>query len=80
MFFLAFLPQFVSSGRDDAPWQIVQLGVVFTVQACILFGLLGYFAGHVGRWLKRNGSAGIWLDRIAGTVFVGLGMKLILGR
>ena len=80
MFFLAFLPQFVSSERGDTPSQIVQLGFIFTLQACILFGLLGYFAGHVGRWLNRNGSAGLWLDRIAGTVFVGLGVKLVISR
>jgi len=80
MFFLAFLPQFVSSSRDDAPWQIFQLGVIFTLQACVLFALLGYFAGHVGRWLNRNGSAGLWLDRVAGTVFVGLGMKLVISQ
>jgi len=79
MFFLAFLPQFVSNERGDAPWQIVQLGTVFTIQAALLFGLLGYFAGQVGQWLNRNKSAGLWLDRLAGTVFVGLGLKLVIG-
>ena len=79
MFFLAFLPQFVAAERGDAPWQIAQLGLIFTLQAALLFGLLGYFAGHVGRWLNRNAKAGLWLDRIAGTVFVGLGLKLIIG-
>ena len=80
MFFLAFLPQFVVADRGDAPWQIAQLGLIFTLQAALLFGLLGYFAGHVGRWLNRNAKAGLWLDRIAGIVFVGLGLKLILDR
>lgn len=80
VFFLAFLPQFVSSEQGSVPWQIVQLGVVFTLQACILFGLLGYFSGHVGAWLGRNSRVDVWLDRIAGTVFVGLGAKLMLGR
>ncbi len=80
MFFLAFLPQFVSTERGDAPWQIAQLGLVFTLQACVLFGLLGLFAGHVGRWLNRNARAGLWLDRLAGVVLVGLGMKLLAGR
>ena len=79
MFFLAFLPQFVAAERGDAPWQILQLGLIFTVQAALLFGLLGYFAGHVGRWLNRNVKAGLWLDRIAGAVFVSLGLKLIIG-
>ena len=79
MFFLAFLPQFVMAERGDAPWQIAQLGLIFTLQAALLFGLLGYFAGHVGHWLTRHAKAGQWLDRIAGTVFVGLGLKLIIG-
>ena len=80
MFFLAFLPQFVSSQRGDAPWQLAQLGAVFTLQAAMLFGALGYFAGQVGRWLNRNESAGLWLDRVAGTVFVALGLKLVISR
>ena len=80
MFFLAFLPQFVAGDRGDAPWQIAQLGLVFTLQSALLFGLLGYFAGHVGRWLNRNAAAGLWLDRLAGAVFVGLGLKLLLGK
>jgi threonine/homoserine/homoserine lactone efflux protein len=79
MFFLAFLPQFVVNTRGEAPWQIAQLGLTFTLQAALLFGLLGYFAGHVGAWLNRHASAGQWLDRVAGTVFVGLGLKLIIG-
>ena len=79
MFFLAFLPQFVVSSRGDASWQILQLGLVFTLQAAALFGLLGWFSGHVGSWLKRHERAGLWLDRIAGAVFIGLGVKLAAG-
>lgn len=80
MFFLAFLPQFVVTQRGDTPWQLAQLGLIFTVQAALLFGLLGYFAGQVGSWLNRNDRAGLWLDRIAGTVFVALGLKLVVSR
>lgn len=80
MFFLAFLPQFVATSRGDTPWQIIQLGVVFTLQAAALFGTLGYFAGQIGQWLDRHAGAGHWLDRIAGGVLVGLGLKLIVTR
>ena len=64
----------------DAPWQIAQLGVTFTLQGALLFGLLGYFAGVIGQWLNRRERAGLWLDRVAGTIFVGLGLKLIVSR
>ena len=80
LFFLAFLPQFVIRGRNDTVWQIVQQGIVFTLQAALLFGLLGYFAGHVGRWLQRHARAGLWLDRMAGVVFVGMGLKLLISH
>ncbi len=80
MFFLAFLPQFVLPTSGPAPWQIVQLGLIFTLQAALLFGALGYFAGSIGAWLARHGRAGVWLDRIAGTVFVALGVRLMVSR
>lgn len=80
LFFLAFLPQFVVTARGDAPWQIAQLGVVFTLQGAILFGSLGWFAGHVGAWLARHERAGLWLDRTAGAIFIALGLRLIVAH
>ncbi|QNM97401.1 LysE family translocator [Chitinimonas koreensis] len=80
LFFLAFLPQFVDAGRGGAAWQIGQLGLLFTLQAAVLFGALGYFAGRIGQWLVRSPRAGVWLDRVAGTVFVALGARLIVAR
>jgi threonine/homoserine/homoserine lactone efflux protein len=80
LFFLSFLPQFVVASRGDANWQIAWLGLIFTVQAAVLFGLLGYFSGMIGQWLNRTPRAGMWLDRIAGAIFVGLGLRLIVAR
>lgn len=80
LFFLSFLPQFVVAERGGASWQTAQLGLVFTAQACVLFGLLGYFSGAVGAWLTRRPRAGLWLDRVAGGIFVGLGLRLIVAR
>lgn len=80
LFFLSFLPQFVLTQRGHVGWQTAQLGLVFTAQAALLFGLLGYFSGSAGLWLNRNPRAGLWLDRVAGTIFVGLGVKLVAGR
>ncbi len=80
LFFLSLLPQFVIAANGNVPGQMLALGVTFTVQAAILFGLLGYFAGAVGAWLERKPGAGKWLDRLAGTVFIALGLKLIVSR
>ncbi|AXK38812.1 LysE family translocator [Crenobacter cavernae] len=80
LFFLAFLPQFVSAGAGAPGWQIAQLGVLFTLQAALLFSLLGLAAGRVGAWLARTPAAARWLDRVAGTIFAALGLRLIVCR
>jgi threonine/homoserine/homoserine lactone efflux protein len=80
LFFLSFLPQFVVAQRGGATLQLALLGITFTLQAAILFGLLGYFSGAVGAWLNRRPRAGMWLDRIAGAIFIGLGLRLIVAR
>ncbi len=80
LFFLAFLPQFVHGESGGIAWQTAQLGILFTLQAALLFGLLGYFSGHIGQVFTRNAKAGMWLDRLAGMIFVLLGLRLIASR
>ena len=80
LFFLSFLPQFVQPAQGSVGLQIGLLGLLFTLQAAVLFGLLGFFAGSVGSWLQRRPGAGLWLDRMAGVVFVGLGLRMVAAR
>lgn len=80
LFFLSFLPQFVATGRGHTALQTGLLGLTFTLQAAVLFGLLGACSGAVGGWLVRRPRAGLWLDRVAGAVFIGLGLRLIVAH
>ena len=80
LFFLSFLPQFVLAERGHIGWQTAQLGLVFAAQAALLFSLLGLFSGSIGQWLQKRARAGVWLDRLAGTIFVALGLRLIVAR
>ena len=80
IFFLSFLPQCVDVQAGATAWQLGQLGVLFTLQAMLIFGGLGWFAGHIGGWLNRRPNAGFFLDRLAGTVFVVLGLRIIFSR
>jgi threonine/homoserine/homoserine lactone efflux protein len=77
LLFLAFLPQFVDSQRGHLALQIAQLGVLFTVVTVIVFGAIGWFAGSVGERLARRPAIGAWLDRVAGGIFVMLGLRLL---
>jgi threonine/homoserine/homoserine lactone efflux protein len=78
LFFLAFLPQFVDAGRGHAGWQIAQLGLLFTAETLLVFGALGWFAGRFGEHLASQPAFGVWLDRIAGGIFIVLGLRLAL--
>lgn len=80
LFFLSFLPQFVVASQGQVAMQLGLLGLVFTAQAAVLFGLLGYFSGGIGAWLMRRPKVGPWLDRLAGTVFVALGLRMMVSR
>jgi threonine/homoserine/homoserine lactone efflux protein len=80
VFFLAFLPQFVDPASGGTGGQMAQLGLIFTLQSGIIFGAIGYFAGHVGSRISRTPGIGLWLDRAAGGVFILIGAKLIASR
>jgi threonine/homoserine/homoserine lactone efflux protein len=80
LFFLSFLPQFIVPANGNVSMQMMALGVTFTVQAAVLFGLLGYFSGSVGQWLNNKPRVGLMLDRVAGALFVGLGLRLIVSH
>jgi threonine/homoserine/homoserine lactone efflux protein len=80
LFFLSFLPQFVVPGQGAVSTQLGVLGVVFALQAALLFGLLGWFSGGIGAWLARRPQAAAWLDRVAGGVFIALGLRMVASR
>lgn len=76
LFFLAFLPQFVSPESGHVPLQMLLLGGIFMIQAMILFSLIGYFSGGIGdRLLSRPGFAKYFNWLTAG-IFASLGIRL----
>ncbi|KAF0187523.1 MAG: lysine exporter protein [Desulfobulbaceae bacterium] len=80
IFFLAFLPQFANPSRGSLALQMLTLGAVFMLAALIVFGAIAWAAGFIGNWLKRTRSAQIVINRFAGTVFVGLALRLALSK
>ena len=80
IFFLAFLPQFADPDRGSLTWQMVILGGVFIVATILIFGSVALLAGAIGQWLNRSDKAQLVMNRIAGTVFVGLALKLAVTK
>jgi len=78
LFFLSFLPQFITPANGNVSGQMAALGVTFSIQAAMLFGMLGCFSGSIRQWLNTRPKAGLILDRIAGAMLVALGLRLIV--
>jgi threonine/homoserine/homoserine lactone efflux protein len=56
IFFLAFLPQFVNIESGNVPMQMIFLGIIFMVQAWLIFSLISIFAGTIcSRITQRTG-------------------------
>lgn len=81
LFFLAFLPQFASPARGAVAPQILSLGALFILATLLVFGVIAWFSGAIGERMQRSQRAQRILNRVAGTVFVGLAVKLaFMGR
>jgi threonine/homoserine/homoserine lactone efflux protein len=80
MFFLAFLPQFVTPNTAHFPLEMLLLGSIFMVQAIIIFCLIGYFSGSLGSFLLARPGIAKYLDWLTAGVFASLGVRLALAE
>ncbi|MEH6629096.1 MAG: LysE family translocator [Motiliproteus sp.] len=77
VFFLAFLPQFASPDNGPLAPQILLLGGLFILVALVTFSAIAAAAGVLGGWFNNSPKVQVYLNRIAGTVFAGLAVKLL---
>jgi threonine/homoserine/homoserine lactone efflux protein len=80
MFFLAFLPQFVSPNADYFALQMLLLGFIFMAQAVIIFTLIGFFSGIIGNFLLARPGIARRFDWLTAGVFASLGIRLALSE
>lgn len=78
IFFLAFLPQFVERGSSHVTLQMVILGLTFACFGLCFLLIVGYSSGTLGRWLMDRPSYAQFLQRLAGGILIGLGIRLAL--
>jgi len=77
IFFLAFLPQFVSPQGFAPALQVVSLGLLFILLTFIIFSSIALLAGTLSKRLRENTKTQLYLNRVSGVVFVGLALKLL---
>lgn len=78
IFFLAFLPQFVEPGTDQALLQLLLLSAVFMAMTFVVFVVYGLVAHAFRRVVVDSARVQDWLRYGFTAAFAGLGAKLAL--
>jgi threonine/homoserine/homoserine lactone efflux protein len=78
LFFLAFLPQFISARSGPVPSQILFLGLLFVAMAITTDSLYALLTGTVGNWLKSRLHFSRTQHYLTASVFIGLGLVTAL--
>lgn len=78
VFYLAFLPQFISPG-DPVLAKSILLATIHAVMGVVWLGIVSVLAGRGRGWLMHP-TARQWVARISGGILVGLGARLALSN
>ncbi|WP_404440468.1 LysE family translocator [Stutzerimonas chloritidismutans] len=80
IFFMAFLPQFVRPDQGAVAVQLLVLGVLVVMVAIVVECALVLLAARASSALRENRRLSQWLDRVLGSVLIGLGIRLGLAE
>jgi threonine/homoserine/homoserine lactone efflux protein len=80
IFFLAFLPQFVTPDAASPLGQLLTLSAVFMAMTFVVFVLYGLLANAFRVAVVNSPRVQSWLRRSFATVFAGLGLNLALAE
>ncbi|MBD1601408.1 LysE family translocator [Pseudomonas typographi] len=80
LFYVAFFPQFVAAGSPDKTTAFLLLGLVFVASGLAVDATVALVAARASRAVSGRPRVRGWVDRVIGTAFVGLGVRLLLAR
>jgi threonine/homoserine/homoserine lactone efflux protein len=80
IFFLAFLPQFISAGETEPLWRMLELSSVFMVMTFVVFVGYGLFAASIRDHVISRPRVLTWMRRSFAAAFVALGARLALAE
>jgi RhtB (resistance to homoserine/threonine) family protein len=79
-FYLSLLPQFINPHNSNSPIPFILLGLTFITTGTIWCLFLVYSASTISRTLRKNDTIKLYLQKITGLIFIGLGIKLLLSK
>jgi threonine/homoserine/homoserine lactone efflux protein len=78
IFFVAFLPQFISPGDPSPLLAMLELSGVFMAMTFVIFTIYGVFAAAMRERVVSSPSVMAWMRRTFAAAFVMLGARLAL--
>lgn len=79
-FFLAFLPQFIVDGAGPVWMQLLLHGTLIIATSALIEPPLILIGDRLTMRLRQSQTLRVWLDRVLGSVLVGLGVRLALSE
>ncbi|MBN2012747.1 LysE family translocator [candidate division KSB1 bacterium] len=76
LFFLSFLPQFISAECSNTTAQMIILGFLFAFFGILFLTCVGYFSGRIGSWLTCKPIFTNAIRWITGSILIALGLRL----
>ena len=80
LFFLAFVPQFISADASGKPLAFIILGSIFNFNGMLYCHGLALFTAFASTRLKIKPLVSLWLNRTMGGLFLALGVRLALSE
>jgi len=80
LFFLAFVPQFISADAPSKPLAFIVLGCIFNFNGMLWCNGLAVFTAFASARLKVKPLVSLWLNRVTGGLFLALGLRLALAE
>ncbi len=78
LFFLALFPSFIHTAQGNVKTQIYILGILFLIQAFIVFSTYSLIASATTRFLRENISFNLFLKWMQVVVFTGLAISMFI--
>jgi threonine/homoserine/homoserine lactone efflux protein len=76
LFFLGFLPQFVSAAALNPSFEMLMLGLLFILQALCIFSIVSFISHLLSHKIVRHPFFTSHLKRIKAILFIAIGVKL----
>lgn len=77
LFFLAFFPHFIDTNLQHPEVQMCFLGLLFMIQAFIIFSLVAILADKLSEKIMQNPRVSFWISIIESAIFCIIGISLL---